>query len=220
MNKNSARKTDLRFAPAAGIVFAIACVIAPALAIAQSPRDTAYPTKTIRFIVPFFPGGTPDINARMIAEKLRARFNQPVVVDNRPGANGSIGMALAAKAPPDGHTLVIATVGTWAVNPYLQKLSYDVLTDFAPVIHIVAISGVLAVHPSLPAHSVKELIALARKRPGDLNYGSSAVGGFGHMSGALFASLAKVNITLVPHKSQAAAVTDLLSGQIHLLFNI
>jgi len=198
-----------------------ALIGASPLVAAQVPRDAAaYPTKTIRFIVPFFPGGTPDINARMIAEKLRARFNQPVIVDNRPGANGSIGMALAAKSPADGHTLVIATVGTWAVNPYLYKLNYDVLTDFAPVIHIVAISGVLAVHPSVPAHDVKELIALARKRPGDLNYGSSGVGGFGHMSGALFASLAEVNIVLVPHKSQAAAVTDLLSGQIHLLFNI
>lgn len=184
---------------------------------AQAP---AYPSKPIRFVVPFFPGGTPDINARMIAEKLRARFNQPVVVDNRPGANGSIGMSLVAKAPADGHTIVIATVGTWAVNPYLYKSSYDVLTDFAPISHIVAISGVLAVHPSLPVHSVKELIALARKRPGDLNFGSSGVGGFGHLCGALFASMAKVNIVLVPHKSQAAAVSDLIGGHIHLLFNI
>ena len=201
-------------------LFVAACATGTASVQAQSTRELAYPVKPIRFIVPFFPGGTPDINARMIAEKLRARFNQPVIVDNRPGANGSIGMGLAAKAPPDGHTLVIATVGTWAVNPYLYKLGYDVLTDFAPIIHIVSIAGVLAVHPSLPAHNVKELIALARKRPGDLNYGSSGVGGFGHLSGALFASLAKVDLTLVPHKSQAAAVTDLIGGHIHVLFNI
>jgi len=203
-------------AAAIGAVCAAAC----STVVAQSPRDVAYPTRNIRFIVPFFPGGTPDINARMIADKLRTRFNQPVIVDNRPGANGSIGMSLAAKAPPDGHTIVIATVGTWAVNPYLYKLSYDTLTDFAPIIHIVSISGVLAVHPSLPAHNVKELIALAHKRPGVLNYGSSGVGGFGHLCGALFASLAKVDITLVPHKSQAAAVSDLMGGHIHLLFNI
>ena len=210
------KKIKSSLAPIISIIF----LAASSFACAQSPRDVAYPTKNIRFIVPFFPGGTPDINARMIADKLRARFNQAVVVDNRPGANGSIGMSLAAKAPPDGHTIVIATVGTWAVNPYLYKLGYDVLTDFAPIIHIVSISGVLAVHPSLPAHNVKELIAIARKRPGELNYGSSGVGGFGHMSGALFASLAKVNITLVPHKSQAAAVSDLMGGHIHLLFNI
>ena len=187
---------------------------------AQTARDLGYPSKPIRFIVPFFPGGTPDINARLIADKLRVRFGQPVIVDNRPGANGSIGMTLAAKSPADGHTLVIATVGTWAVNPYLYKLSYDTLTDFAPIIHIVSISGVLAVHPSLPVKNVKELIVLARQRPGDLNYGSSGVGGFGHLCGALFASLAKVNIVLVPHKSQGAAVNDLIGGQIHLLFNI
>jgi tripartite-type tricarboxylate transporter receptor subunit TctC len=156
----------------------------------------------------------------MIAEKLRVRFGQPVIVDNRPGANGSIGMTVAAKSPPDGHTLVIATVGTWAVNPYLYKLSYDTLTDFAPVSHIVSISGVLAVHPSLPVRSVRELIALAQKRPGDLNYGSSGVGGFGHLCGALFASLTKVNLVLVPHKSQAAAVSDLIGGHIQVLFNI
>jgi tripartite-type tricarboxylate transporter receptor subunit TctC len=191
-----------------------------ATAHAQAGREGTYPSKTIRFIVPFFPGGTPDINARMIAERLRVRFNQPVIVDNRPGANGSIGMGIAAKSPPDGHTLVIATVGTWAVNPYLYKLGYDVLTDFAPIIHIVAISGVLVVHPSLPVHSVKDLIALARKRPGDLNYGASGIGGFGHLCGALFASATKVNLMFVPHKSQAAAVTDLLSGEIQLLFNI
>lgn len=187
---------------------------------AQAPREAAYPAKTIRIVVPFFPGGTPDINARMIADKLRARFNQPVIVDNRPGANGSIGMGMVAKAPADGHTLIIATVGTWTVNPYLYKLSYDVLTDFAPVIHIVSIAGVLAVHPSLPVRSVKELIGLAGKRPGDLNYGSTGVGGFGHLCGALFASLAKVNMVHVPHKSQAAAVTDLVGGHIQVLFNI
>jgi len=174
----------------------------------------------MRLIVPYFPGGTPDIQGRMIAEKLRTRFGQPVVVDNRPGANGSIGMGLAAKAPADGYTWVIAPVGPWAVNPHMYKLGYDTTNDIVPLIHVASTPGVLLLHPSLPAKNVKELIALARKRPGELNYSSAGVGGYGHMCGALFASLAKVNIVHIPHKSQAAAVNDLIGGHLHLLFNV
>jgi tripartite-type tricarboxylate transporter receptor subunit TctC len=183
----------------------LACAIALAIgaggAYAQG-KDPAFPAKPIRLVVPYHPGGTPDLQGRMLAEKLRTRLAHPMVIDNRPGANGSIGLGIVARAPADGHTLVIAPVGPWAVNPHLYKLQYDTLTDFSPVIHVATTPGVLAVHPSVPARSVKELIALARQRPGDLNYGSTGIGGFGHMSGELFASMARVKLTHVPHRSQ------------------
>jgi tripartite-type tricarboxylate transporter receptor subunit TctC len=131
---------------------------------------SAYPTKPIRFVVPFAPGGTPDIQVRMLADPLRERLGQPVVIDNRAGANGIIGMEIVARAPADGYTVIIATVGNWAVHPHLFKLPYDVWKDFTPIIHVATTPGVLVVHPSVPAMTVKELIALARKRPGDLNY--------------------------------------------------
>ena len=184
-----------------------------------TPRESAYPTKPIRFIVPFAPGGTPDIQGRMLAEKLAPRLGQQVVIDNRAGANGIIGMEIVARAPADGYTIIIATVGTWAVHPYLYKLPYDVLKDFAPIIHVATTPGVLAVHPSVPAKSVKELIVLARQRPGDLNYGSSGVGGFGHMSAELFFSMVKIKMTHVSYKALAHALTDLIGGHIQVSFN-
>jgi tripartite-type tricarboxylate transporter receptor subunit TctC len=201
------------------LVLAAAGVPAEASAQAVS-KDTAYPTKPIRFVVPYFPGGTPDIQGRRLAERLRERFGQPIVIDNRPGANASIGMGIVARAPADGYTIIIAPVGPWAVNPHIYKLPYDVLKDFAPVIHVTTTPGVLVVHPSVPVKTVKELIALARQKPGDLNYGSTGVGGFGHMSGELFTSMAKIRMTHVPHKSIAAALTDLIGGHIQVLFNV
>lgn len=183
-------------------------------------KDPAYPTKPIRFVVPYFPGGTPDIQGRRLAEKLRDRLGQPIVIDNRPGANASIGMGIVARAPADGYTIIIAPVGPWAVNPHLYKLPYDVLRDFAPIIHVTTTPGVLVIHPSVPVKTVKELIALAQQKPGELNYGSTGVGGFGHMCGELFALMTKVKMTHVPHKSIAAALTDLVGGHIQVLFNV
>jgi tripartite-type tricarboxylate transporter receptor subunit TctC len=178
-----------------------------------------YPSKPIRFIVPFPPGGTTEIQARMIGDKLSPRLGQPVVIDNRPGANGSIGMELTTRAPADGHTMIIATVGTWTVNPLLSKLPYDVLTDLAPLIHIATTPGVMIVHPSVPAKSVSEMIALARQHPGGLTYGSAGFGGFGHMCAELFSTLAGVKMTHVPYKGSAPSLTDLMGGHIQLLFN-
>ena len=183
-------------------------------------KEPAYPGKPIRFVVPYFPGGTPDIQGRRLAEKLRDRLGQPIVIDNRPGANASIGMGIVARAPADGYTIIIAPVGPWAVNPHLYKLPYDVLKDFAPIIHVTTTPGVLVVHPSVPVKTVKELIALAQQKPGDLNYGSTGVGGFGHMSGELFALMTKVKMTHVPHKSIAAALSDVMGGHIQVLFNV
>jgi tripartite-type tricarboxylate transporter receptor subunit TctC len=169
--------------------------------------------------VSFPPGGTPDLQARIVTEKLAPRLGQQIVIDNRAGANGIVAMEIVARAPPDGYTFVITTVGTWSVHPFLYKLSYDVLKDFASVVHIATTPGVLAVHPSVPANSVKELIAVAMQYPGKLNYGSSGVGGFGHMSGALFGVMTKAKMTHVSYKGVAQALTDLVAGHIQVSFN-
>jgi tripartite-type tricarboxylate transporter receptor subunit TctC len=181
-------------------------------------REPAYPVKPIRLVVPFPPGGTADIHGRMLGEKLAQRLHQQIVVDNRSGASGNVGLEFVARSPADGYTIVISTVGSWAVNPHLYKLPYDVLNDFAPIIHVANTPGVLAVHPSLPVKTVKELIALARQRPGELTYGSSGVGGFEHMSAELFDSMAKTKMVHVPYKGSAPAILDLIGGHIHLVF--
>jgi len=186
------------------------------LAFAQSD----YPSKPIRFVVPYFPGGTPDIQGRRLAEKLRDRIGQPVIVDNRPGANASIGLGIVARAPADGYTIVIAPVGPYAVNPHLYKLPYDVMTDFAPIIHATSTPGLLVVNPGVAAKTVKELVALAKQKPDELNYGSTGVGGFGHMSGALFAAMTGIRITHVPYKSITNALTEVVGGHIPMLFNV
>jgi tripartite-type tricarboxylate transporter receptor subunit TctC len=172
----------------------------------------------VRCIVPFPPGGTADIQARMLFERLGPRLGHQIIIDNRGGANGSIGMELAARAPGDGYTIVLATVGTWVINPYLYKLQYEVL-DFSPIIHVATTPGVLIVHPSLPVKSVKELIALARQRPGELTYGSAGMGGFGHMSAELFSVMTKVKMSHVPYKGTGPSTADLLGGHIQMLFN-
>jgi len=128
-------------------------------------------------------------------------------------------MELTAKSPPDGYTIVIATVGTWAVNPYLYQLPYDVIRDFAPITQVSTSPGALIVHPSVPVKNVKELIALAKKRPGELNYGSSGVGGFGHICGELFNLMTGTKMTHIPYKSSAPSLTDLIAGNIQVLFN-
>ena len=179
-----------------------------------------YPNKPIRFVVPFVAGGPTDIQGRMLGEKLGQRLGQQVVIDNRGGAGGNIGMEITVKAPPDGYTLVIATVGTWAVNPHLYKnMTFDVVKDLAPLLQVSTSPGVLVVHPAVKATSVKELIALAREKPNSLNYGSSGVGGFGHICGELFAQMSKTKLTHVPYKSSAPSLTDVIGGQIQVLFN-
>jgi tripartite-type tricarboxylate transporter receptor subunit TctC len=199
--------------PVAALLLASLSIVAAA-ATAQS-----WPAKPLRFIVPFPPGGTTDIQARMMNERLAARLGQPVVLDHRPGANAAIGMELTARAPADGYTLIISTVGSWAVAPHLSKLPYDVQTDFAPLIHIATTPGVLLVHPSVPAKNVKELIALARARPNELTYGSSGIGGFGQMCAELFAVTANIKMVHVPYKGSAPSLIDLMGGHIQILFN-
>jgi len=182
-------------------------------------QGAQYPVKSIRVLVPFPPGGTPDFQFRLLAEKLAPRFGQQFVVDNRAGASGNIAMEIAARAPADGYTLIIGTVGNYAVNPHLFKLPFDVLKDLAPIINIATTPAVLVVHPSVPAANVKELIALAQRKPGELNYGSSGVGGLGHMCAVLFSTMTGTKMTHVPYKGAAAAQTDLIGSQIQVLFN-
>jgi tripartite-type tricarboxylate transporter receptor subunit TctC len=202
-------------------VIASSVLLTLGLAHAQTAAPQAgYPNRPIRLVVPFFPGGSPDLQGRLLAEKLRVRLGQSIVVDNRPGANGTIGVGIVARAPADGHTLIIAPVGPWVVNAHLYKLPYDLRHDLAPVIQVSSMPAILAVHPSVPAHSVKELIALARQKPGELNYTSTGIGGFGHMSAALFCVMTGVAMTHVPHKGVAAALADLAGGHVQVSFNV
>jgi len=178
-----------------------------------------YPAKPIRFIIPLAPGGGGDILARSIAQKLNEKWGQPVIVDNRPGGGGMIGTEVVAKAPADGYTiLMIATNHT--VNPSLiPKLPYDAIADFAPVTQLTASPNILVLHPSLPAASLKELIALARQRPGQLNYSSAGNGTAGHLAAELMKMMAKIDVVHVPYKAAPQALSDLVSGQIQLQFS-
>ena len=178
-----------------------------------------YPNKPIRIIITVAPGGGADITARAVGQKLSEAWGQQVVVDNRPGGNGIVGMDIAAHASPDGYTIVEGTIGPVAVNPSLySKLPYDPVNDFAPIARAVTALNMLVVYPSLPAHSVKELIAYAKANPGKLNYGSSGVGFADHLAGALFETLAGVKMQHVPYKGGAPAMVDLLGGNIQLIF--
>jgi tripartite-type tricarboxylate transporter receptor subunit TctC len=189
-------------------------------AMAQATKDAPFPAKSIRIVNPFPPGGATDIQARILAEKLAPRLGQQVIVDNRPGANGVIGMEIVARAPADGYTLVLTTSGNWAVHPHMYKLPYDTARDFAPIILVGTTPGVLVVHPLLPAKSVKEFIALARRNPGEISYGSSGLGGFAHISAELFASMTKTKMTHIPYKGSVQSLIDLVAGHIQVSFNI
>jgi tripartite-type tricarboxylate transporter receptor subunit TctC len=190
-------------------------LVAPPQALAQ-----AWPTKPIRMIIPFPPGGTTDILGRVAAQKMGEALGQQVVPDNRPGAAGNIGTELAAKAPPDGYTLLTAPGSTLTIHPSLYaKLPFDPLKDFAPVTVLAAVPNALVVHPSLPARNVKELIALAKSKPGQLNYASTGAGQSTHLSMELFKTMAGLKITHVPYKGSAPAVTDLLGGHVSLMFD-
>ena len=184
----------------------------PALAPAQS-----FPQKAIRFVVPFPPGGATDGLARILGEKMAEAWAQPVVIDNRPGAGGNIAAEIVAKAPPDGHTIIIVGLSHAANLSLYSKLAYDPVKDFAPVTQAVSIDTFLVVHPSVPVKSVKELIALARARPGTLNYASGGNGSSPHMAMELFRSLTRIDIVHVPYKG-TQSVIGLLGGETALLF--
>jgi tripartite-type tricarboxylate transporter receptor subunit TctC len=180
----------------------------------------AYPAKAIRLIVPFPAGGPLDIVARVIGQDLNRSWGQPVLVDNRPGAGGNIGADAVAKAPPDGYTILMGAVSTHAINVWLySKLPYDPIKDFAPITLVTSVPNVLVLHPSVPAKNVQQLIALAKARPGQLNFASGSTGSAGHLAGELFKTMASVDMVHIPYKGAAPAVTDLLAGHVSLLFD-
>ena len=206
--------TGARAARLCGAMLVVAGIVSSGAGFAQE-----YPGKPIRIIVPFPPGGFSDVFARILGAKMRETWKQQVVVDNRPGAGGTIGADIVAKSPPDGYTLVMGTIGTHAINATLfRKLPYDPIRDFAAVAFVVGADGLLVVHPSLPVRSVKELIALARSKPGELTYASAGAGTTSHLSGELFKSMTKTDITHVPYKGNVPAITELLAGQTTMLF--
>jgi tripartite-type tricarboxylate transporter receptor subunit TctC len=185
-----------------------------------SGAEAVYPAKPVRFIVPFPPGGNIDTHARIVGQKLAERWKQQAIIDNRPGAGGQIGMELAAKAAADGYTLVWAGTSVLAVGPHVYaKLAYDEERDFQPVIRAVDTQNILVVHPSLPVKNLKELIALAKARPGTLNFASSGTGTISHLGGELFKAMTKTDIAHIPYKGSAPAMTDLLSGQVGLMWD-
>ncbi|HEV8110064.1 MAG TPA: tripartite tricarboxylate transporter substrate binding protein [Burkholderiales bacterium] len=175
-----------------------------------------YPARPVKMVVPFSPGGPNDIIARLIGNKLGEALGQQMVIDNRPGGGGNIGTDAVAKAPPDGYTLLSAGPGSLIMNPVLMKVPYDTARDFAPVSLMAHAPNVLVVHPSVPAKTLKELLALARAQPGRLNYASSGPGSSAHVAVALFASMAHIDITHVPYRGTGPAVNDLVAGQVQL----
>lgn len=177
-----------------------------------------FPAKPIRFVSPYPPGGPNDVVARMIAQRMTQAFNQQWIVENRPGRGGNIGVELVARSPADGYTVVHGGMGSLTLAPFLSKLPYDALRDFAPVTLTARVPNAIAVHPSLPVKSVPALIALARARPEQLNYGTPGVGSTPHLTAALFLSLAKIKLVHIPYKGSAPATIDLVAGQIPILF--
>lgn len=192
---------------------------AAALCLASTAQAQRYPERPVRVVVPFSAGGTNDIVARYLAPGLSAALGQPFVVENRPGAGSNIGAEFVAKSPPDGHTLLIASISMAANMALYGKLGYDPGRDLEPVTVVVEIPIVLLVPPSLPAKSVNELLAMAKAQPGRLNYGSAGLGTVGHLSAEMFRSIAGVDIIHLPYKGGAPALVDLTAGRLHLLFS-
>jgi tripartite-type tricarboxylate transporter receptor subunit TctC len=190
------------------------------LVLAAAEAAAQYPARPIRLIVPFPPGGPTDIVARPLAQMLGDALKTVVIVDNRGGAGGSLGADVAAKSPADGYTLLMATVGTHAINPALyKKLPYDAVRDFTPIALVAAAPVAIVVHPSQPANDLAGLVALAKRMPGKLSYGSAGNGTPGHLTGEMFKAAAGIDIQHVPYKGSAPAVTDLIGGQIQMMFD-
>ncbi len=201
-------KFDLARAVCAGIALA---------ALAQPLAAQNYPVKAIRWIVPWPPGGGADVLSRMLGPHLSEALKQQIIIDNRGGAAGNIGAEIAAKAPPDGYSILFAYSGTHAINPSIYRRMPFKESDFTPIIQLASVPQVLVVHPSLPVKQVKELVALAKSRPGELTYGSSGNGAFNHLTGALFSQMTGTKLVHVPYKGGGPAAIALLSGEISMI---
>jgi tripartite-type tricarboxylate transporter receptor subunit TctC len=198
--------------------YAVGCVLlASTLATGAAIAQDKYPSRAVRLVVPFPPGGGADISARTIAAKLTERYREQVVVDNRPGAGGNLGIELVSKAPSDGYTLLLVS-SSYGANPSLYKLSFDPVNGFEPITLVSQQPFILVVHPSLPARSVKELVALAKAKPGSLNYASSGSGGIVHLGTEYFKSMTGVDIVHIPYKGGNTAHNDLVAGFVQVYF--
>jgi len=199
----------------------LALAVALALSLALDAAAQTYPAKSIRLIVPFPPGGSADILARAIGQKAGEGLGQSLVVENRPGAGTAIGAEALAKSAPDGYAIMIGTVSSHAINPALNpKLPFDPVRDFTPVSLVASIPFAMIVHPSVPAKTVQEFVALARAKPGTLNYSSAGSGTSNHLAGELLKSMTGIDIVHVPYKGSAPALNDLISGQVSLMFDL
>jgi tripartite-type tricarboxylate transporter receptor subunit TctC len=194
-------------------MFAVACAC---IATADAAE---YPSKPIRMIVPWSPGGTSDTTARILAQKMTEAWGQQVVIDTRPGASGIIGTELAMRAPADGYTLLHANISQFATNPSLYKVNYDTLRDFAPVSLLAAAPQLLVVNPGVPARSVQELIQVAKAKPDALNFGSGGAGTIAYPAGEMFKMITGVNMRHIPYKGTILALNDLIAGQVHVVFS-
>ena len=208
-------QTMTKFRAAVSVRFG-AALCAVVLGLCAHAQD--YPSRPVRIVVPFAPGGPNDIIVRLVALKLTETWGQPFLVENRPGAGGNVGTDFVAKAAPDGYTLLSVGPGSLIINPLIGKVPYDTARDFAPVILMARAPNALVAHPSLPAGSVKELIELARSQPGRVNYGSGGNGSTPHLAGAMFAAMAGIALTHVPYKGTAPATADLIGGQVQIAF--
>ena len=195
--------------------------LATAFAAAAAPMAHAdtWPTHPVKMVIPFPAGGPTDVMTRILSDKLGTALGQPVVVENKPGAGGTIGADYVAKSTPDGYTLVMATGSTHSVAPYVQHVPYDPQKDFTPVVYVGYATNILLVSPKLGVSNVKELIALAKKEPGRLNYASSGIGSVAHVTAEMFASMAGIKLTHVPYKGTQLSVPDMMSGQVAMLFD-
>lgn len=196
-------------------VLALTVLIGPGGAIAQDK----YPSRPIHLVVPFPPGATSDNVARIVATRLQEALGQPVIVENKPGAGGTIGTDAVAKSAPDGYTLLNATSGFLAIAPHVMPVKYDSLKDFQAISLVGDFYAALAVHPSVPAHSVAELIALAKRNPGSINFGSAGNGSITHLTGEVFSSAAGVKLVHVPYRGSAAALIDTVAGRLQVTFD-